>query len=275
MTILVQVELNYKLDGPVDIMLKLEAAELPEQSVVHWEIDVGQCEHLARVPADDMIGECVWLRTSGDMQVKYSAEVQINRILTDYRTLPQVPVHQLPGPTVSYLNEFRYCPSNQFMNFVKTKFAQYEGGQKVGALCDWVFENIEYVRGSSDANTTAQDTFTDRRGVCRDFAHLLITLVRAAAIPARTASVYAPGVEPQDFHAVAEVFLGGEWHLVDPTGMAMESEMVKICIGRDAADIAFLTAYGPIERVSQFVSVYRSNDIPAFNPLPRELLPVS
>ena len=83
----------------------------------------------------------------------------------------------------------------------------------------------------------------------------MITLVRAAGIPARMASVYAIGVEPQDFHAVAEVFLGGEWHLIDATGMAEEAAMVKIGVGRDAADIAFLTAYGDAVMVGQSVRV--------------------
>ena len=82
---------------------------------------------------------------------------------------------------------------------------------------------------------------------------MLITLARAAAIPERFASVYAPDVTPQDFHAVAEVFLadssggpnrGGAWHLVDATGMADAGEIAKIGIGRDAADVSFLTSYG-------------------------------
>ena len=111
------------------------------------------------------------------------------------------------------------------------------------------------MKGSSQLETTALDTFVRREGVCRDYAHLLITLARAAAIPARFASVYAIGVDPPDFHAVAEVFLGGEWHLVDATGMASEGEMAKIGIGRDAADVAFLSAFGRCEMIEQKVDV--------------------
>ena len=80
--------------------------------------------------------------------------------------------------------------------------------------------------------------------MCRDYAHVMITLVRAAGIPARMASVYALGVKPQDFHAVAEVYLGDTWHLVDPTGMAVAGSMARIGVGRDAADIAFMTSFG-------------------------------
>jgi transglutaminase-like putative cysteine protease len=102
----------------------------------------------------------------------------------------------------------------------------------------------------------------ERRGICRDYAHVMITLARAAAIPARYASVYAPGVEPPDFHAVAEVFLadatipgGGAWHLVDATGMADPANMVKIGVGRDAADVSFMTVFGCAEFGDKMVAV--------------------
>jgi transglutaminase-like putative cysteine protease len=80
-------------------------------------------------------------------------------------------------------------------------------------------------------------------------------MARASAIPARFASVYGLGVEPQDFHAVAEVFLDGAWHLVDATGMAKSEEMAKIGVGRDAADVSFLTSYGDAFMQSQSIRV--------------------
>lgn len=112
--------------------------------------------------------------------------------------------------------------------------------------------------GVSDENTMASDTYLARQGICRDYAHVLIALARAADIPARFASVYAPSVEPPDFHAVAEVYLGGAWHLVDPTGMAQADEMAVIGVGRDAADVAFMNIHGMSELVSQNVSVKRA-----------------
>jgi transglutaminase-like putative cysteine protease len=123
---------------------------------------------------------------------------------------------------------------------------------------DWVAAHLSYEPGASNAETTAVDTFLDRKGVCRDYAHLMIALARAADIPARIASVYAPGVNPPDFHAVAEVFLGGAWHLVDATGMGAAHDMAIIGIGRDIGDVAFLTAFGPFEMNSQTVSVERA-----------------
>ena len=255
MIIHVTSEIEYKLEKPVDLMLQIEAAAIPEQFIIESALDAGEVEHFARVEAEEGIGERIWVRAKDVLRVRYNASVEINRILTDYRTLDQVPFHLLPGPTVNYLNESRYCPSNQFVSFVNDQFGTLHGGQKVGAIRDWILDNFTYTPESSDSSTTALDTFVQRKGVCRDFSHVLITLVRAGGIPARAVSVYALGVEPQDFHAVAEVFLGGEWHLVDATGMAVEAEMVKIGVGRDAADISFLTAYGSIEMVSQTVAV--------------------
>ena len=122
--------------------------------------------------------------------------------------------------------------------------------------------HLTYTPGSSDTNTTALDTFVERHGICRDYAHLVVTLARASTIPARFVSGYAPGVQPPDFHAVAEVFLadptvpgGGAWHLVDATGMADPAELVKIGVGRDAADVAFMTVFGQAEFRDKTIAV--------------------
>ena len=86
---------------------------------------------------------------------------------------------------------------------------------------------------------------------------MLITFARAAGIPARFVSVYGADVTPQDFHAVTEVYLSGAWHLVDATGMAKPAEMVRIGVGRDAADTSFMTSYGWMNLVEQSVEVRR------------------
>ncbi|MBN8808424.1 MAG: transglutaminase family protein [Sphingomonas sp.] len=255
MKINVRSHLDYAFGEPTDILLQVEAAAIPEQTILSAYVDVSDNEYFARVPAQDGIGERMWIRARGRFTVDYTATIAINPILTDCLDLPAVPPHQLPGETVQYLMPSRYCPSDQFQSFVGATFGDSEGGRKVIAMRDWVQGHFSYVLGSSTSDTTAADTFIRRQGVCRDYAHVMITLARAAGIPARIASVYALGVEPQDFHAVAEVFVGGEWHLVDATGMAQEAAMAKIGVGRDAADVAFLTAYGNAVMNGQSVSV--------------------
>ncbi len=255
MRLSISARLDYDFAMPTDVLLQLEAAAIPEQLIEHAHIQVSDCQHFARVPAQDMIGDRIWIRVDGRMTVDYHSTVMVNRILDDCLSLEKVPPHKLPGETVQYLMGSRYCPSDQFVQFAAGEFGGLEGGALVIAMRDWIQHHFSYVPGVSTSETTALESFVRRQGICRDYAHVLITLVRAVGIPARFASVYALGVEPQDFHAVAEVFLGGEWHLVDATGMAQEAAMAKIGIGRDAADVAFLTAYGPAFLNAQSVSV--------------------
>lgn len=258
------IALTYDMVEPTDILLQVEAAALPEQTVMASSLDVPGCDHFVRVASHDQIGERIWLRKSGRLQIDYRAQIAVQRDLTDVATLPQIALHQLPGETVQYLLDSHYCPATKFHSFVETEFAGLEGGARIAAMADWISANFTYESGSSDAATTALDTFVMRHGVCRDYAHVMIVLARAACIPARFVSVYAPDVTPPDFHAVAEVFLadgsgtGGSWHLVDPTGMACAGDMIKIGVGRDALDVAFLTAYGAVELVDQQVTVTRT-----------------
>lgn len=255
MQISISTTLEYAVPQPVDVLLQLEAAAIPEQSVLEARIDLSPTEHFARVPAQACIGDRLWLRTASALSVNYTALVEVNRLLADISTLPAVPPHLLPGETIDYLMPSRYCTSDTFADFVKAEFGMLDGGPRVAAICNRIAETMTYEPGSSDAFTTAADTFKSRKGVCRDYAHLMIAFVRASGIPARFASVYGVGVEPQDFHAVAEVFLDGTWHLVDATEMTTPDRMVKIGVGRDAADVSFLTSYGEVEMLSQTVDV--------------------
>ena len=104
--------------------------------------------------------------------------------------------------------------------------------------------HLTYRRRIEQRRDHRADTFAARRGVCRDYAHLLVALARAGGIPARCVSAYAPGVDPPDFHAVAELWLGGGWHLIDATGMATCGDLARVAVGRDATDIAFMTVFG-------------------------------
>lgn len=251
----IHARLDYHFPQPTDILLHLEAAIIPEQRLLSAYLDLTPVAHFARVPAHDMIGERIWLRAEGKLVADYRATLEITRLLTNCNALEQLEPHLLPGETVEYLLPSRYCPSDRFQNFVAVEFAGIHGGGLALAMRDWVHNHMDYVPGVSNSDTTAEDSFIRRQGICRDYAHVLITLARAAGIPARIASVYALGVEPQDFHAVAELFLGGEWHLLDATGMADEGAMAKIGVGRDASDVAFLTSFGPAIMNSQLVEV--------------------
>ncbi|GGC36901.1 transglutaminase [Novosphingobium marinum] len=244
MKLSIRTELDYDLPSETDVLLQLEAAAIPEQTVEAAHIDLPPTDHFARVPGHDTIGERIWLRHQGNLKVTYTATVDVHRLTADCGALESVEPHLLPGETVEYLMPSRYCPSDEFQNLVDAEFGESGGGSRVMAIRDWIEDAIDYCPGSSTAFTGAMETYVSRQGVCRDFAHLMITLVRASGIPARFASVYGIGVQPQDFHAVAEVFLDNTWYLIDPTGMSTAQQMAKIGVGRDAADVSFLTSYG-------------------------------
>jgi transglutaminase-like putative cysteine protease len=149
---------------------------------------------------------------------------------------------------MSHLFPSRYCESDQLGRFAWRRFGELAPGYaRVDAICDWINDNVDYLEGSSDGSTSAYDTFTTRSGVCRDFAHLGITFCRALGIPARFVSAYGWKLEPQDFHAVFEAYLDGRWYLFDPTRMSPPEGVIRIGVGRDAADSAFATYFGQLD----------------------------
>ncbi|MCM0000872.1 MAG: transglutaminase family protein [Erythrobacter sp.] len=253
MKLQIDVQLDYWFEASCDVLLHIEVAALAGQRIEASAVTGGRA--LTRVAAQDGVGTRAWLAAEGRMVVDYTARVTIDRPVHDTAALPRTPLHLLPGEAVQYLLPSRYCPSDRFFDLVDARFAGLEGGARIAVMADWIAGHLAYVRGASTVETSALDTFQTRKGVCRDYAHLMIALARAADTPARYASVYALRASPPDFHAVAEVFLGGEWHIVDPTGMASARDTAIIGIGRDAGDVAFLTAFGPLMMNSQSVRV--------------------
>ncbi len=140
-----------------------------------------------------------------------------------------------------YLRPSRYAEADKFYGFAATEFGQWvESATLLEKVSSWVGTRLNYVPGSSKPIDGAADTLLSGAGVCRDFAHLVVALLRAVNVPARVVSVYAPGLYPMDFHAVAEAFVDGVWRVVDGTLLAPRQSLVRIATGRDAADIAFL-----------------------------------
>ena len=167
----------------------------------------------------------------GTMVVDYRAVVA-------GRTNP-MPIDELDP--VIYLRPSRYCESDSLTPTARSEFAGLSGHDLLSAVTLWVWSKLRYVPGSSLVTDGAARTLMARRGVCRDYAHLVIALLRALDVPARMAAVYAPGLSPMDFHAVAEAHIDGQWWVVDATRLAPRQSLLRISTGRDAADIAFLT----------------------------------
>lgn len=262
MSFQIETRFAFSLNQPTDVLLQFEAAQLPEQNILDPVTEISDSLHCARVAAQDDIGERIWIRAEGEFEVTYRARAEVHRQIAELEALGALSPHDMPGEAVQYLFDSRYCPADQFQPFVEAEFTGTQGGARIAAINDWLVEHMSYVPGSSGPDTGAVDSFVQRQGICRDYAHVLIALARASTIPARYVACYSPGVTPQDFHAVAEVFLddpetdgGGTWQLVDATGMSKPEDTIKIGVGRDAADVSFLTSFGPSNFRSSSVCV--------------------
>lgn len=257
-TVSIAADLVYRLHRPADVLLAIEAIPMADQQLIGDLLKVKGSAPLTTIEGMDGLGRRTWLHADSQIAINYTATVKIAREPTAIAGLAVVPHQALPPAYIAYLMPSRYCPSDRFENFVATRFAAADKGQQVLDMAAWVFGNLTYMPGSSNGSTTAADTFLSRQGVCRDFAHMLIALCRAADIPARMVSAYALGLDPPDFHAVVEVFLAGKWHLVDPSRLVPETNLVRIAVGRDATDVGFMTIFGSAEMVSQSVTVARA-----------------
>jgi transglutaminase-like putative cysteine protease len=257
MNIEIEVHLDYYMADACEVLLQVEAAAMADQALLTSNLRVSSARPLGAVEGEDSIGQRTWAAGHGRFEVTYTGAVQIERSVPDIALLRADDPRDLPALTIPYLLPSRYCESNRFDAFVEREFSGLEGGAKIAAMRDWISHSIDYVSGASHGDTTAAQTFVQRQGVCRDFAHLMASMARAATIPARLVSAYAPDLSLPDFHAVVEVWLEGSWHLIDATGMAKPHEIVRIGVGRDATDIAFMTVFGKAVLNEQTVAVRR------------------
>ncbi|SFZ86487.1 Transglutaminase-like enzyme, putative cysteine protease [Devosia enhydra] len=238
--------LDYQAFGPSTLILNIEA--MREGQAIHSEAfsinpDIAHEDHVAETGNRYRR----LLLGPGSYRITYTAEVETMPSHESPGDVPEVPVSQLPLAVLPYLFASRYCPSDQLARFAIRQFGQLpQGHERVTAICNWIYEHVDYLRGSSDTGTTAAETFAQRAGVCRDFAHLAISFCRALGIPARFVSAYGWQLDPPDFHAVFEAWLGNRWYVFDATRLSPVDGLVRIGVGRDAADTAFSTFFGAI-----------------------------
>jgi len=181
----------------------------------------------------------------GNFDITYEAEVEIGNVIHNVEEATEIHTTKLPFDVIEYMYPSRYCESDKLIRITQKEFAKIPSGfSRVTAICNWIYENIEYLFGTTGNMTSAYDTVAERAGVCRDFAHLGIAFCRAIGIPARFCSSYAYGLNPPDFHAYFEAYLGNSWYIFDPTRLAPQTSFVKIGTGHDAADLSFATIIG-------------------------------
>lgn len=153
-------------------------------------------------------------------------------------------LHTSDLETITYLRPSRYCQSDEVFAQARRQFRGLTGADLIAAVSSFVASSVTYTPGLSLGTDSAVTTLMTGQGVCRDYAHVVIALLRAMDMPARYAACYAPGLEPMDFHAVAEAYLDGAWYVIDATRLSDRRSLVRIATGRDAADCAFLSYHG-------------------------------
>jgi len=183
---------------------------------------------------------------TGPLSVVYRATIDVNR--------PSMPAEvradnpgRLPLSILTYVLPSRYCESDRFSQIAWDLFGKIpERAEQVREICRWVDANLAYTPGATDSRTSAWDVWQMKKGVCRDYTHLAIALCRALSIPARYVGGYALGLEPMDFHACFEAYLGGQWYIFDPTDGIAPDRIAIIARGRDAANAPLTTIFGKV-----------------------------
>lgn len=257
MQFLVRTHLAYTTTQPCDVLLQIEALSDDVQSCASPQLILDPRSIQHEINGEEGLGTRRWIQAGPQFECNYEVQVDVTRPSGAIDGIPQMPWADIPADVVKFLMPSRYCHSDLFLDFVSGEFGNLRGGAMVMAMRNWIADRFTYDNNASNAATTASDSFSSLSGVCRDYAHVLIAFVRAGGVPARFVSAYGPDVSPQDFHAVVEVYLDGQWHLVDATGMAKPADIIRIGVGRDAADASFMTAYGMIQLVAQTVEVRR------------------
>jgi transglutaminase-like putative cysteine protease len=243
----VSCDLEYTVAFPSTLFLNIHAQRNASQTILDEQFVVKPRVKISEFTSDGSDSRFATLNTGRHKKIaiSYAAVVDCNFQVYSARDVEATPVAALTGSTISFLFPSRYCQSDKLSRLAWDLFGSIENPhEKVVAISDWIHENVEYLHGTTDSMTSAYDTVTQRTGVCRDFAHLAIAFCRALNIPARYFSGYAYQLEPPDFHACFECFIGGSWVVFDATRLAHLNGLVRIGMGRDAADASVASIFG-------------------------------
>lgn len=239
--------LRFSISGPSRLFLNVRAQagvnQVVERETLRSEPDAGSTVEPVPTGRENRM---VVIDATTDLMVIYEATVDCAPDLRPAAEVGDWPAAPLDHGRIGYLFSSRYCESDQLGRLAWQKF----GGlptpfARASAVADWIHANITYVTGSTDVGTSAAAILVQRAGVCRDFAHLGVALCRALNLPARYVTGYACGLHPPDMHAWFEVAIGEHWVTFDATHLAPLCGLVRVAQGRDAADTAISTSFGP------------------------------
>ena len=261
------VQLKYEIVGaPADFIFNVHATRTQCQALVSEDLQVKPDLPVSLFTDPAHGNRYARLRAwPGDLELRYEATVDIAHYVASPDNIAEVSIADLPPETLPYIYPSRYCQSDRLHQLARDEFGTMTPGYgRVRAIRDWVQQRTKFQSGSSNPTTSAIDTLSDRAGVCRDFAHLMIAICRALNIPARFVTGIDYGADPiygpPDFHAYVEALLGGRWYLYDPTGMAVPMGLIRLGTGRDAADVSFATIFGEVNSFAPLIGIEAIED---------------
>ncbi|MDX6645672.1 MAG: hypothetical protein QOK40_1399 [Miltoncostaeaceae bacterium] len=236
-------------EGPASAVVLVRGAFWPDQWMVEDSITITGAE-VEQGPVAPGGERPVRARSGGGpVRLEYRGDFRVagaGRLVADPEAELPTP-DRVIFPLLEWILPSRYCPSDLIAPTADALFgARPRRAGLLGEVVDWVRDNMIYRPGVSDALTSADETLLRREGVCRDLAHVAVSLLRGLSVPARVVSGYALHLQPPDFHALVEAHDGTAWRLLDATGLAPVETVVRIGAGRDAADVAWATATGPL-----------------------------
>ncbi len=255
-------QLNYTISQPTTLLFNIQVVNNKCQNVLQEKLYLNPSLYRDEYISSTEKNRFIRVNApTGKIEVSYQATVQLFHYYADSSNIPEVPLANLPVETLPYLYPSRYCQSDLLFGLAESEFGNLNPGySRVMMICDWIYDKVKYLSGSTNSQTSAFDTATERAGVCRDFAHLGIAFCRALNIPARFVSAYAYNLNPPDFHACFEAYLGNRWYLFDPTKLVPLTGIIRISTGRDATDVSFATLFGTFEMNYQYLFVEDISD---------------
>lgn len=269
----VSCDLGYALHDPATFLFALKCIETGGQHIANETLTVDPFVQTEEFTLAGGMNRFSRLKTlnPGNLKISYQADVTTSVRIVPVGSIPFGGPEELMPDAIPFLFPSRYCPSDRIRQQAQELFGHLTTPYAIASgVSDWIYENVAYVSGSSGESSSALDTLDQRQGVCRDFAHLAIAFCRSMNIPARYATCYAYQLQPPDFHACFEVYIGGWWYFFDATRLAPLNGLVRIATGRDAADAAVCTIFGNPELTLSAVNCQCSD--PDFIPITRDSL---
>ena len=260
------ITLDYNVLAPSDFAFVIQPTETPYQRVTWEKIALQPEVGFEEEDHGDPVNRHLRVHAEpGPFRLRYDAIVDLVHHFALPSDIREVPIADLPASVLQFIYPSRYCQSDRLLDVARREFGtMLPGYERVEAIRAWVQARTRFQPGSSHPGTSALDTYECSTGVCRDYAHLMISMCRALNIPARLATGIDYGADPSlgptDFHCYVEAFLGDRWYIFDPSGISPRMGLIRIGTGRDASEVAFATIFGTVRWTAPLITIRAEGD---------------